>query len=293
MDTVFERAKDLREKVESLMLKKMEWGVLFSVNGQRSVSDIAAKVDRDEEVVKVILKKLADQDLITGDTDSLDVEEETPAPKAKKEPVKAKKAKEPKAKKEAKEPAKEPKEAAEVREVKEAAKPVVEAKVAAPSPSDEIDLMGSLTAVTPEPKPEPKPTPVAKAPVATGAGGGRNILVVDDSIVIQKMVEIALENESYQLSSAMKGEEAIKAVRETQPNMILLDIMLPDMSGLDVMKAVREMGGPFASIPIIILSGKDSHQDKDVALTSGANDFLTKPFHDEDLIAKVHEYIGK
>lgn len=290
MDTVFERAKDLREKVDTLMLKKVEWGVLFSVNGERTVSDIATKVGRDEQIVKTILKKLADQDLILGDTAALGVEEVVAEPKTKKEekPAKTKKAKEVKAKKETKE-------AKEVKEIKEPVKETPTVKAKEPEPAvAETDLMGSLTAAPkPEPKPEPKPAAVSKAPAAAGAAGGRKILVVDDSIVIQKMVEIALENESYQLTSAMKGEEAIKSAKDMQPGLILLDIMLPDMSGLDVMKAIRELGGPLDTVPIIILSGKDSHQDKDVALSSGANDFLTKPFHDEDLISKVHEYIGK
>ena len=66
MEPVFERAKDLRQKVDSIMLKKIEWRILFSVDGKRSISDIAAKVERDENFVEDILQKLAGEKLITG-----------------------------------------------------------------------------------------------------------------------------------------------------------------------------------------------------------------------------------
>ncbi len=284
MDVVFERAKDLKEKVETIMLKKVEWGILFSVDGERSVAEIASKVNRDEDFVKIVLKKLAGQDLVVGDVAALQVPEEAARkPEAKKEESKKKEAEATKAKK-----AKEPKVESEARPAKSKKEPKEPKEAKAEFDVAEITEEPKVSA-KPEPKPEVK-APAAKLPAK---GGGRSILVIDDSIVIQKMVEIALENETHQLATAMKGEEAIKVARETQPDLILLDIMLPDMSGVDVMKGIREAGGPLESVPIIILSGKDSSQDKDVALSSGANDFLTKPFHDEDLLAKVHEYLGK
>ncbi|MBL7995937.1 response regulator [bacterium] len=289
MEPVYARAKDLREKVESVMLKKIEWRILFSVDGKRSVPDIAAKVERDENFVGEVLEKLAGDKLITGGG----------APSGRvttKEPdADAKKADSKKEKKETKK--KEPViEAEPVKEVKkEAPKPKEEPKAVATPKKEDFDLM---SAMTDSPKEEPKKVETKAAatakPVATATGaGGKKILVVDDSIVIQKMVEIALENEHYALTSAMKGEDAIRLAKELQPNLILLDMMLPDMSGLEVMKAVRELGGSFATVPIVVLSGKDSPQDKDTAINNGANDFLTKPFHDEDLLSKVHEYIAK
>lgn len=249
MAGVYNRAKDLRDKVESILLKKIEWQVLFSVDGKRSPKDIATKVQRDENQVAEILTTLAQKSLIVGDGIA-----DNGAAKAK----------------------------AKVEEVKKP-EPKIEQK--RPEPVKEV-------------KPEPvKETPKAEAkpkatPAPSGKAGGRKILVVDDSIVIQKMVEIALENEQVQLSAAMKGEDAIRVAQEFQPALILLDIMLPDMSGLDVMKQLRALGGSFETVPIVVLSGKDSPQDKDTALSHGANDFLTKPFHDEDLLSKVHEYVG-
>lgn len=269
------------------MLKKIEWRILFSVDGKRSVSDIAAKVERDEDFVEDILQKLAGEKLVTGGgapSARVTVKEEKKKAEAKTEKKKETKKKETV---EEVEPVKEVK--------KEAAKPKEEPKVTPPPKKEDFDLTSAMMD-TPkvEPKVEPKPAATAK-PVAAAAAGatGRKILVVDDSIVIQKMVEIALENEHYALTSAMKGEDAVRLAKELNPSLILLDMMLPDMSGLEVMKAVRELGGNFATVPIVVLSGKDSPQDKDTAINNGANDFLTKPFHDEDLLSKVHEYVGK
>lgn len=304
MEPVYARAKDLREKVESILMKKIEWSILFSVDGKRSIPDIATKVNRDEDFVESVLEKLAGDKLITGGgvpsgrvttKDSKAESKKTEAKTEKKEKKETKK-KEPvieaepvkEVKKEAPKPKEEPK-------VEAKAEPKIEPKEIPSPKKEDFDLMSAMMD-TPkvEPKVEVKPVAPPKPAVSTAAGaGGRKILVVDDSIVIQKMVEIALENEQYALTSAMKGEDAIRLAKELQPNLILLDMMLPDMSGLEVMKSVRELGGSFTTVPIVVLSGKDSPQDKDTAINNGANDFLTKPFHDEDLLSKVHEYIGK
>ena len=272
MDAVYSRVKDLREKVETILLKKIEWRVLFSVDGKRNVADIAEKLDRDATLVEEILQKLSAEKLISGGAPA-------PAAKPAKEKAPSKKAVKEDAPKAKAEPKPEPK--------------------AEPKPApkkEETDILGSMDTPKVEPKSEPKvekaaPKPVA--PAASASAGGRKILVVDDSIVIQKMVEIALENDNYNLTSAMKGEDAINKAKEMQPSLILLDMMLPDMTGVEVMKALRETGGYFATVPIVVLSGKDSPQDKDAAISNGATDFLNKPFHDEDLLAKVHEYLGK
>ncbi|MCK6542054.1 response regulator [bacterium] len=284
MDAVYSRVKDLREKVETILLKKIEWRVLFSVDGKRNVADIAEKLDRDATLVEEILQKLSAEKLISGGAPApaaKPAKEKAPSKKAVKEEV-------PKAKAEPKpEPKAEPKPEPKIEKAPEP-KPVPK--------KEETDILGSMDSPKVEPKPEPKvekaaPKPVA--PAASASAGGRKILVVDDSIVIQKMVEIALENDNYNLTSAMKGEDAINKAKEMQPSLILLDMMLPDMTGVEVMKALRESGGYFATVPIVVLSGKDSPQDKDAAISNGATDFLNKPFHDEDLLAKVHEYLGK
>ncbi len=289
------------------MLKKIEWKILFSVNGQRNVTDIAVKVERDEDYVDEVLSSLSEKNLIelmsgAEDTKKKDksakkAEKKTPARKTKTdettETVKAAPAAEVKKEEQVieKETPKTVKEELKPKPVKEEIlEPIIEEKppVKTAAKKEESFDFSIEPAKAEEPKTEPA-APVAEKAAATA--GAKKIMVIDDSVVIQKMVEIALENHPYQLTTAMKGDDAIKLVKETKPQLILLDIMLPDMSGLDVMKAVKAMGATYQSIPIIILSGKDSPQDKDTAIGNGANDFLTKPFHDEDLIAKVKEYI--
>ena len=108
-------------------------------------------------------------------------------------------------------------------------------------------------------------------------------MVVDDSIVIRKMVEIALEEDDYKIITAISGKEGMQLLDQENPNLVILDMMLPDMNGIDLLKAIKASKG----IPVIMLSGKDSPQLIETAKGVGADDFLPKPFRDEELIDKV------
>ena len=265
MSNIYQRPGDLKSKVENVLLRKIEWQTLFSVNGERSVDDIADKIGKDVSLIQDILNKLIKQDLVVGE-----VGEIVAPPKKKKSSAKKKPAKKEK---------KEEKPVAEVAEPK---------PVAAKNSVDSIEEL-SIDQIA-EPKvEEPAKKTVAKPAVVT-PGEGNRIMIIDDSIVIQKMVEIALENESFDLVNVMKGEEAVKTVQETEPDLVFLDMILPDANGVDVMNSIRQLGGKFETVPIVMLSGKDSPQDKETAISNGATDFLAKPFHDEDLIEVVHKY---
>lgn len=114
--------------------------------------------------------------------------------------------------------------------------------------------------------------------------GTKKIMVVDDSVVIRKMVEIALENEPIDVVSAPTGKEALSKLDEENIDLIILDLMLPDLNGLDILKAIKAAS---SNLPVIILTGKDSSKDLELAKEYGAEDFITKPFKDEDLVSKV------
>lgn len=118
---------------------------------------------------------------------------------------------------------------------------------------------------------------------------GKTILVVDDSVVIRKMVEIALENEQYNIVSVATGKDALKYLDENDPDLIILDIMLPDVNGLDVLKAVKASK---QQIPVVMLSAKDTPRETSKAKELGANDFIPKPFKDEELVSKIKELVG-
>jgi CheY-like chemotaxis protein/Mn-dependent DtxR family transcriptional regulator len=117
----------------------------------------------------------------------------------------------------------------------------------------------------------------------------KTILVVDDSIVIRKMVEIALENENYSVVSVATGKEAFSFLDGKDPDLVILDIMLPDVNGLDILKVIKTK----KNIPVVMLSAKDTPKETAKAKELGANDFIPKPFRDEELINKIHELIGQ
>jgi len=119
--------------------------------------------------------------------------------------------------------------------------------------------------------------------------GAPGILVIDDSIVIRKMVELALESEDFILEAATSGKEGLKKLDEIKPDLVILDLMLPDINGIDLLKTIKASLG----IPVIMLSGKDSPQMIEKAKAEGADAFLPKPFRDEDLVKTIHELLEK
>lgn len=113
------------------------------------------------------------------------------------------------------------------------------------------------------------------------------ILVIDDSIVIRKMVELALENEDYQIETAVTGKDGLKLLDQLEPDIVILDLMLPDINGIDLLKTIKASKG----IPVIMLSGKDSPQTIEKARSEGADAFLPKPFRDEELVQTIKKLI--
>jgi len=115
----------------------------------------------------------------------------------------------------------------------------------------------------------------------------KTIMVIDDSIVIRKMIEIALEEEDFNIITAISGKEGLETIEKDKPNLVILDMMLPDMNGIEVLKAIKSD----KNLPVIMLSGKDSPQLIETAKEIGVDDFLPKPFRDEELVEKVKTLI--
>lgn len=118
-------------------------------------------------------------------------------------------------------------------------------------------------------------------------GTRKTVMVIDDSIVIRKMIEIALEDEDYNIVTAISGKDGLEVIEKDTPNLVILDMMLPDMNGIDVLKIIKSE----KNLPVIMLSGKDSPQLIETAKEIGADDFLPKPFRDEELVEKVKTLI--
>ncbi|MCL5109880.1 MAG: response regulator transcription factor [Chloroflexi bacterium] len=112
---------------------------------------------------------------------------------------------------------------------------------------------------------------------------GARVLVVDDEPAIQRAVRTILGGYGFRVESAETGREALEVQTAYHPDVIILDLGLPDMDGLDVIRALRDRG----STPIVVLSVRGAERDKVAALDLGADDYLTKPFGVEELLARV------
>ncbi|WP_335871892.1 response regulator YycF [Bacillus sp. 2205SS5-2] len=111
----------------------------------------------------------------------------------------------------------------------------------------------------------------------------KKILVVDDEKPIADILQFNLQKEGYEVHCAYDGDEAVTMVEEIKPDLILLDIMLPNRDGMEVCREVRKKN----DMPIIMLTAKDSEIDKVLGLELGADDYVTKPFSTRELIARV------
>jgi DNA-binding response OmpR family regulator len=111
----------------------------------------------------------------------------------------------------------------------------------------------------------------------------RTILVVDDEATLRETVVDALEAEGFKVSAAADGREALARFRAERPDLVLLDLMLPEMSGIEVCRIIRAESG----VPIVMLTAKDSELDKVVGLELGADDYVTKPFSLRELSARI------
>lgn len=110
-----------------------------------------------------------------------------------------------------------------------------------------------------------------------------SVLVIDDEVQIRRFLRISLETAGYAVHEAGAGKEGIFIAAKLRPDLIILDLGLPDMDGLAVVKTLRE----WTKTPIVILSVRDADVDKVAALDAGADDYLTKPFSTEELLARL------
>lgn len=112
---------------------------------------------------------------------------------------------------------------------------------------------------------------------------GPHVLIVDDELQIRRFLRISLEANGYHVQETNNGQDAIVKVAQLRPDLVILDMGLPDIDGLDVLRRLRE----WTKTPVIILSVRDSDRDKVAALDAGADDYLTKPFSVEELMARI------
>ena len=115
------------------------------------------------------------------------------------------------------------------------------------------------------------------------------ILVVDDEALLVKGIRFNLQNEGYDVITGSDGQEAVAAVREQDPDLVVLDVMMPNMDGMTACSKIRE----FSDVPIILLTAKTDDMDKLMGFDQGADDYLTKPFNILELKARIRALLRR
>ena len=121
------------------------------------------------------------------------------------------------------------------------------------------------------------------------AANAQSVLVVEDEASIASFVALYLKNAGYDVATVANGSEALLSVERQQPSLIVLDLMLPDLDGIEVCKRVRQS----SDVPILMLTARDEDVDKIIGLEVGADDYLTKPFNPRELVARVKSILRR
>ncbi|MCX6065898.1 MAG: response regulator transcription factor [Chloroflexi bacterium] len=117
----------------------------------------------------------------------------------------------------------------------------------------------------------------------------RRILVVDDEERMVRFIRLNLEHDGFQVSEAFNGKQAVQRLRDVNPDLILLDIMMPDLDGFEVLEMVREI----SNVPVIMLTAKGEEDDRVRGLEKGADDYVTKPFSPRELVSRVRAVLRR
>jgi DNA-binding response OmpR family regulator len=117
----------------------------------------------------------------------------------------------------------------------------------------------------------------------------QSVLVVEDEASIASFVALYLKNAGYDVRTAANGAEALAAVGASQPSLIVLDLMLPDIDGIEICRRIRQS----SDVPILMLTARDEDVDKIIGLEVGADDYMTKPFNPRELVARVKSILRR
>ena len=122
----------------------------------------------------------------------------------------------------------------------------------------------------------------------------RKVLVVDDHAHIREVITFALQRAGYEVATASDGLEALRRIERDAPELVVLDVLMPEMDGLEVCRALRTGSAPGGrSLPILFLSSKDDEVDRIVGLELGADDYIVKPFSPRELVARVKAHFRR
>ncbi len=119
------------------------------------------------------------------------------------------------------------------------------------------------------------------------------VLVCDDEDVLRALVRATLTGSGYSLVEAADGDESLRLARELRPDLIVLDMMMPGRSGLEILAEIRQEAAPLASTPVLMLTARTQVSDRQAAAELGANRFLAKPFSPRELLSTVEELLDE
>ncbi|WP_141967119.1 response regulator transcription factor [Actinomadura hallensis] len=132
-----------------------------------------------------------------------------------------------------------------------------------------------------------------RADRATTPRAAGRLLVVDDEATVRELLSAALRFAGFSVTSAATGAEAVAAAAERPPDLVLLDVMLPDMDGFEVVRRLSEPPRAAGAPPVLFLTARDAQADKVTGLSLGADDYVTKPFDLEELIARIRAILRR
>jgi DNA-binding response OmpR family regulator len=121
------------------------------------------------------------------------------------------------------------------------------------------------------------------------AANSQSVLVVEDEASIASFVSLYLKNAGYEVRTAANGTEALASAERDKPSLIVLDLMLPDIDGIEICRRIRQK----SDVPILMLTARDEDVDKIIGLEVGADDYLTKPFNPRELVARVKSILRR
>ncbi len=136
-----------------------------------------------------------------------------------------------------------------------------------------------------------RPDPKAARELLTRADGSPiRALVVDDEPALGELLATALRYEGWSVETSLTGYDAVRTAKSWEPDVILLDVMLPDLTGLEVLRRVRATS---PSVPVLFLTAKDAVEDRVAGLTAGGDDYVTKPFSIEEVVARLRSLLRR
>ena len=120
----------------------------------------------------------------------------------------------------------------------------------------------------------------------------KKILIVDDEADIIEILQFVLESNGYECITAFDGEEGLKLAREANPDLIILDVMMPKMNGYKISRLLK-YDAKYKNIPILMLTARSQDTDKALGEETGADEYITKPFQIENIVETVNKYLGQ